>query len=91
MRPRPLAGHGHLPAADQPDVGDDVVRGAEGPRGDQGRARVGQAIDAVEARGLGGIGQGHRRQEGGVPPRRRSGEDPTLLRERHHLRFRRVA
>jgi hypothetical protein len=33
------------------------------------RALAGEARDAVEARGLDGLGEGHRRQDSGEPPR----------------------
>ena len=55
------------------------------------RADAGAAGDAVDARGPERFRQTHRRQGGGAPPRRRSGEDPTLSRERHNLTFQRVA
>jgi hypothetical protein len=63
MRPRPLVGHGHLPAADPADIGDGVVRRATGSGGDHGRARAGEAGDAGEARGREGLGQDQRRYD----------------------------
>jgi hypothetical protein len=69
MRPRPLARHGDVPATDQPHIGDRVVRGATWPGSHHRRAGTGAAGDAVEACGLQGVGQGHRRQDRGQPPR----------------------
>ena len=69
VRQRPLARHGHVPAGDQADIRDGLVRGTTGASGDQDRAAGGPAGDTVEARGLEGVGQAHRRQDGGEPPR----------------------
>jgi hypothetical protein len=55
--PRHVAGHRHLPPADQPYIRDRVVRDATGARGGQGGAGAGAAGDAVEAGGLQRIGQ----------------------------------
>ena len=49
--------HRHLAAADQADIGDGVVGGATGARGDSGGACAGEASAAVEARGLAGLGR----------------------------------
>jgi hypothetical protein len=43
VRPRHLARHRHLPAADQAGLRDGVVRGAKRPGGHQGRARAQEA------------------------------------------------
>jgi hypothetical protein len=68
-RPRPLAGHGHLPAADQAHLGDGLQRGAAGASRDQGRPGAREAGTAVEARGLEGPSQGHGGQNGREPLR----------------------
>jgi hypothetical protein len=68
MRQRYLARPRHLPAPDQPHLGDRVRRGATRPRGDQGGAGAGAAGDAMDARGLEGVGEAHRGQDGGEPP-----------------------
>ncbi len=66
---------GHLPwqgplaAADHAHLRDRVLRGPERARGDEGGAPPGEASDAVNARGLERFRQGHRRQDGGEPPR----------------------
>jgi hypothetical protein len=66
VRPRPLAGHRHLAAADQADSRDRVVRGATGARRDPRCAAAGAAGDAWEARGVDDSLKGHRRQDGGA-------------------------
>jgi hypothetical protein len=77
VRPRHLAWHGEVPPTDQPDVRDRVVRGAERAARDHRRAGAGAASHAVDARGLEGFRQAHRRQDGGEPPRQ-----PRLARPR---------
>jgi hypothetical protein len=42
--------------------------GATRTGGDRGRAVAGEARDAVDACGLEGFGEGHRRQDGDQPP-----------------------
>jgi hypothetical protein len=69
VRQRHVPRRRHLAAADQAYIGDGVMRGAKRAGRDQRRAGAGAASDAVEARGLEGLGQAHRRQEGGEPPR----------------------
>ena len=46
-----------------------MVRGAKRARGDDGGARDSEASDAVDARRLQRVGQAHRRQNSGQPPR----------------------
>jgi hypothetical protein len=65
VRQRHVARPRHLAAPDQPHSGDRVRRGATRARGDQGGAGAGAAGDTMEARGLEGFGQAHRRQNGG--------------------------
>jgi hypothetical protein len=62
---RHLARHGHVAAADPPGVGNRVMGRAARAGRHQGRAVARQAGDAGDARGLDGLGQGPRRQEGG--------------------------
>jgi hypothetical protein len=69
VRPRHLAWHGEVPTADQPHIRDRLRRRAKGAGGDSRPARPGAAGDAVDARGLEGFGDDHRRQDGGEPPR----------------------
>jgi hypothetical protein len=66
---RDLSRHRHLAAADQAGIREGVVRGATRSGGHQGGALAGEAGDAREARGLEGLGEGQRRQDGGEPPR----------------------
>ena len=64
-----FARHREVPAADQPHSGDRLVRGAKPAGRDHRRTLARQAGDAVEARGLDGLGPRHRRHDGGQPPR----------------------
>jgi hypothetical protein len=66
---RYLAWHRHVTATDQAHLGDGMMRGATRVRGDDGGAGAGEAGDAVDAGGFNGFGEGHRRQDGGEPPR----------------------
>jgi hypothetical protein len=60
-----FAGGGNDAAADEADVGDGVVGGAEGARGDEAVRGVEQeAADAVDLGGFDGFLQGHRRDDG---------------------------
>jgi hypothetical protein len=61
--------HRHLAATDQPDIRAGVVRGVTRVSHDEGGAVAGEPGDAVNARGLDGLGQGHLRQDGGEPVR----------------------
>jgi hypothetical protein len=65
---RDLARHRHVPPADQSRVRDGVVRGAKWAGRDPRRAVAGAAGDAVNPRGLKGLGEGHGRQNGGEAP-----------------------
>jgi hypothetical protein len=67
--PRPLARHGDLAPTDQPHIGHGMVGGATRPGGDDGGAGAGEADDARDTGGVEGLGQGHRRQNGGEPAR----------------------
>jgi hypothetical protein len=69
VRQRHLTGHGDVAAADQADVGDGVMRGAKGARGDEGRVAAGQPGHTVDPRRLDGLSQGHLRQDGGEAAR----------------------
>jgi hypothetical protein len=65
---RHLARQRHVAPPDQPHIGDSVRGARQGGGRDPRPAVAGEAGDAVEARGLKGLGQGHRRQDGGEPP-----------------------
>ena len=65
---RHLAWHRHVAATDQPRIRDGMVGRTKGSSGDQRRTVSGQAGDAVDARGLNGLGEGHHRQDSGQPP-----------------------
>jgi hypothetical protein len=69
VRPRPRARQRDLTAADQPHIRDGMMGGAEGAAGDQGRAPVGEAGDAMHAGRFDGFGQAHLRQDGGQAAR----------------------
>jgi hypothetical protein len=55
--PRHLTRHGDVPAADQPNIRDRLMRGATRAGPDQRRAGASKASDAVDARGLQGFPQ----------------------------------
>jgi hypothetical protein len=57
--------HRHVAAADQPRIRDGMVGRATRAGGDQRRAVAGEPGNTVDARGLNGLGEGHRRQDGG--------------------------
>jgi hypothetical protein len=65
---RHFAWHRHVAPADQPDIRDGVMGGATRAGRHQRGAVAGEAGDAVDACGLKGFGQGHRRQDGGESP-----------------------
>jgi hypothetical protein len=58
VRPRPLARPREVPAADQADIRDGMMRGAKGAGRDQHRARTGEASGVVDAHDGGGFGVG---------------------------------
>ena len=64
-RPRHLPRRRHLAAADQAYIRDGVMGGATRAGGDQRRAVAREASDSVDACGLNGFGDDHRRQDGG--------------------------
>jgi hypothetical protein len=64
VRPRHLPRPQPLPPADPADNRDRVVWGATRPGGDTGGLAACQAGDAVDAGGVEGFGQAHRRQDG---------------------------
>ncbi len=66
VRQRHLARRGDVPAADQPHIRDRLRRGATRAGRDQCRAGAREASDAVDARGLEGFGERHRRQDNGA-------------------------
>jgi hypothetical protein len=68
VRERDLARHRPVAPADQPRIRDGMVERTKRARRDQRRAVAGAAGKTVEARGLDGLGEGHRRQEGGEAP-----------------------
>ncbi len=65
VRPRLLARPRHLAAADQAHVGNGVRWGAKGAGRLQSCAPSAQAGHATDPCGVDGLGQGHRRQDGG--------------------------
>jgi hypothetical protein len=65
VRPRSLARHRDVPAADQPHRRDRLRRRATRAYRHHRCTGAGEAGDAVEARGLEGFRQGHLRQAGG--------------------------
>jgi hypothetical protein len=67
--PRHLARHRPVAPADQPHIGEGVVRGATRPGRDQGRPVAREASDAMDACGFNGFGEGHGWQDGGESPR----------------------
>ena len=69
VRQRHLPRQGHLAPTDQPDIRDRLMRGAIRAGRDHRRAGAREARDAVDARGLDRLGEGHQRQHGGEPPR----------------------
>ncbi len=75
VHPRHFARQRHVAPTDQPHSRDRVMRGATRAGRDQRRAGAREARDAVEARGLDGCGQAHRRRM--VGSRRASLEVPT--------------
>jgi hypothetical protein len=68
VRQRHVAWPRHLAPADQPDVRDGVMGGAKRASRHQRGAVAGEAGNTMDACGLNGFGQGHRRQDGGESP-----------------------
>ena len=62
---RHFAGHRHVAPSDQPGIGEGLVGRATRAGRDQRRVVVGEAGDAVNPRGLKGLSERHRRQDGG--------------------------
>jgi hypothetical protein len=73
---RHLAEHRDVAAADQPRIRDSLVGRTSRAGCHQRRAVPGKAGDAVNAGDLNGLGEGHRRQDGGEPPCQHPGENP---------------
>jgi hypothetical protein len=69
MGQRHLAWHRHMADPDQPRIGDGMMGRAKRPGRHQRRTSPREAGDAVDTGGLNGLGEGHRRQNGGQPPR----------------------
>jgi hypothetical protein len=65
VRPRHLAWPRHVAPTDQPHIGEGLMWSATRAGRDQRRAGTGDTGDAADARGLDGLGEGHRRQDGG--------------------------
>ena len=65
----------HLDPTDQPRIRDGLVGRATRAGRDPRRAVAGEPGDAVNPRGLNGLGEGHRRQDGGES----AGQEPTCL------------
>jgi hypothetical protein len=57
--------------------------GVKRPSRDQHRAIAREAGDAMDARGLNGSSQGHRRQDGGEPPCQQGRARPRGAEEEH--------
>ena len=62
---RHVARHWHVPPADEPNIREGLVGRATRARRDPRRAVASEAGDAVDTRGLNGLREGHRRQDGG--------------------------
>jgi hypothetical protein len=73
---RDLARHRHVPLTDQSRSRDGLVGGAKRASRHQRGAGAGEAGDAVDARRLNGLGEGHRREDGGEPACQHPGENP---------------
>jgi hypothetical protein len=80
MRQRHRTRQGPLAAADHADIGNGMVGGAEGAGGDDGGTPTGETLNAMDPRGLQGLGEVRRRQEGGEPGRQLRRIPPELLR-----------
>jgi hypothetical protein len=90
---RHLARHRPVAPADQPRIRDRMVGGATRARRHQRGAAAGEAGDTMDACGLNGFGQGHRRQDGGqspgqhrlASPRRAEQEDVGITTPAYHF------
>jgi hypothetical protein len=67
-RPWHLAQPGEVPAVEQPYIRDGVMGGATRASRHQRGAVAGEAGDTMDACGLKGFGQSHRRQDSGESP-----------------------
>jgi hypothetical protein len=65
---RHVAWHRHVAPTDQPCIREGMVGCARRAGRDPRRTVYGKAGDVVDARGLDGLSEGHRRQDGGEPP-----------------------
>ena len=65
---RYVARQRHVAPADRPDIRDRLMRSATRPGRHHRGAVTGEPSDAMEARGLDGVGQRHRRQDRGESP-----------------------
>ena len=86
MGQRHFAWHWHVAPADQPRIRDGVVGRATRAGRDQRRAVAGEARDAVDTRGLKGLGEGHRRQNGGEPAGQHRLTRPERAKEKEVMR-----
>jgi hypothetical protein len=84
---RHLTGQPYMAAADHPRIRDGGVGSATRMTRDQRCAAVSEAGDAVDACGFKGLGEGHRRQDGGEP-RASIKVQMSFYRDQHNLTFR---
>jgi hypothetical protein len=66
--PQHLPLHRHMAATDQPHIRDRVMRSAKRLGRDHRRSGADEAHDVIDARGLNGLGEGHRWEDGGEAP-----------------------
>jgi hypothetical protein len=78
---RHVARHRDVAAADQPRIRDGVVGRATRAGRDPRRAGAGEAGNAVDTRGLNGLGERHAWQEGGEPPSQHGRARPWRTKE----------
>jgi hypothetical protein len=81
VRQRHLARHGDVPPTAQPDIGDGMMRGATRPARDHRRPAAREPGNAVDARGLKGLGRGHGWQDGREPLRQHRRARPWRIKE----------
>jgi hypothetical protein len=86
VRQRHLARHGDVPTADLPHIRDCLRRRATRAGRDHRRAGGDAPGDAVDAGGLEGFRQGHRRQDGGQLPRQRPSARSWSASQEHSVR-----